>query len=51
MEIASVLEDQPSGRVVESYWVGQSLIPRSEGKFMGCGPHSGVMMIAEVRAG
>ena len=32
VEIAAVLEDQPSGRVVEPYWVGQSLIPRSEGR-------------------
>ena len=34
LEIAAVLGlgAQPSDRVVEPYWVGHSLIPRSEGR-------------------
>ena len=32
IEIAAVLGAQPSDRVVEPYWVGHSLIPRSEGR-------------------
>ena len=43
IEIVAVLEDQPSGRVVEPYWVGQSLIPRSEGRAFKTPPPSLVL--------